>query len=44
MEKRSFKTADGKEQTFEQAKSLDPKVTVSRANGATVAEGVMPFG
>jgi hypothetical protein len=44
MEKRSFKTPDGKEHTYEQAKSLDPKVTIARANGEIVAEGVMPFG
>jgi len=43
-EKRSYKTADGQEQTYDWAPSLDPKVTIARANGEIVAEGVMPFG
>ncbi len=29
---------------YEQDVSLDPKVTIARANGEIVAEGVMPFG
>jgi hypothetical protein len=40
----TFKTADGKEQTFSRPQSLDPKVTIARTNGEIVAEGVMPFG
>jgi hypothetical protein len=40
----TFKTPDGKEQTYTRPLSLDPKVTVTRSNGEIVAEGVMPFG
>jgi len=43
-EKRTYKTPDGKERTYERAPSLDPKVTVARAGGEIVSEGVMPFG
>jgi hypothetical protein len=43
-EKRSYKTPDGQEMTYEQGVSLDPKVTIARANGEIVAEGTMPFG
>jgi hypothetical protein len=42
--KETFKTPDGKEQTYTRPLSLDPKVTIARASGAIVAEGVMPFG
>jgi len=44
VEKKTYRTPDGRERTYEQAPSLDPKVTVARANGEIVAEGVMPFG
>jgi len=44
VEKKTYKTPDGKDRTYERAPSLDPKVTVARANGEIVAEGVMPFG
>jgi hypothetical protein len=40
----TFKTPDGKERTYTRPLSLDPKVTIARANGEIVAEGVMPFG
>jgi hypothetical protein len=42
--KETFKTPDGKEQTYTRRLSLDPKVTITRTNGEIVAEGVMPFG
>jgi hypothetical protein len=35
---------DGAQYGYEQDLSLDPKVTIARANGEIVAEGVMPFG
>ncbi|MBN2133345.1 MAG: hypothetical protein JW741_27855 [Sedimentisphaerales bacterium] len=44
VEKKTYKTPDGQERTYERAPSLDPKVTVARTNGEIVAEGVMPFG
>jgi hypothetical protein len=43
-EKKSYKMPDGQEMTYEQGLSLDPKVTIARANGEIVAEGTMPFG
>jgi hypothetical protein len=43
-EKRSYKTPDGQEMTYEFGPSLDPKVTIARANGEIVTQGVMPFG
>ncbi len=43
-EKKSYKTPDGQEMTYEEGLSLDPKVTIARANGEIVAEGTMPFG
>ncbi len=36
-------SADGREYN-KRAKSLDPKVVITRADGEVVAEGVMPFG
>jgi len=38
------KTPDGQEFAASRPVSLDPKVTVSRADGEIVAEGVLPFG
>ncbi len=35
---------DGQERTFKRGRSLDPTVLITRANGETIAEGVMPFG
>ncbi len=35
---------DGTKHSYTQDLSLDPKVTIARANGEMVAEGVMPFG
>ncbi len=43
-EKKSYKMPDGQEMTYEQGLSLDPKVTIARADGEIVAEGTMPFG
>ena len=43
-EKKSYKMPDGQEMTYEEGASLDPKVTIARANGAIVTEGTMPFG
>jgi hypothetical protein len=43
-EKRSYKTPDGQDMTYEFGPSLDPKVTIARANGEIVAESTMPFG
>ncbi len=40
----TIKTTDGQERTISRPLSLDPKVTITRANGEMVAEGVMPFG
>ncbi len=40
----TIKTADGQERTINRPLSLDPKVTIKRANGEIVTEGVMPFG
>jgi hypothetical protein len=42
--RKQTKTADGKPLTYKRDLSLDPVVIVRRANGAKVAEGVMPFG
>ncbi len=43
-EKRRETTPDGQLSTSYVDVSLDPKVTIKRANGEIVAEGVMPFG
>ncbi len=43
-EKKEYATPDGQKRTFERDVSLDPKVIIMRADGETVAEGVMPFG
>jgi hypothetical protein len=40
----TIKTANGQERTISRPLSLDPRVTIKRANGEIVAEGVMPFG
>ena len=40
MIRRLYSVPEGQERRA----SLDPKVTVARANGEIVAEGVMPFG
>lgn len=37
-------TVDSRKRTVWRDVSLDPKVLITRANGDTVAEGVMPFG
>ena len=42
--KKTYKSADGKTQTYERNLSLDPKVTVRNSRGKQVAEGQMPFG
>jgi hypothetical protein len=42
--RKQTKDADGKPLGYERNVSLDPKVTITRANGEKVAEGVMPFG
>jgi hypothetical protein len=39
-----IKMPNGQERPFKRGRSLDPKVLITRANGETVAEGVMPFG
>jgi hypothetical protein len=46
MTRKETKTTivDGKPYQYEQNVSLDPTVTITRANGEKVAEGVMPFG
>jgi len=41
---KEFTDSDGTKHTFKQDKSLDPTVTIARADGSVVAEGVMPFG
>jgi hypothetical protein len=43
-EKKTYKTPDGQEMTYDEGRSLDPKVTIARANGEIIAEGTMPFG
>ena len=43
-EKRPYRTPFVQKPTYDWAPSLDPKVTITRANGAIVAEGVIPFG
>jgi hypothetical protein len=43
-QKKEYATSDGQKRTFERDVSLDPKVVITRADGETVAEGVMPFG
>jgi len=43
-EKKTYKTPDGQDMTYEFGPSLDPKVAIARANGEIVAEGTMPFG
>ncbi len=40
----TVKMLDGQERTFKRGRSLDPTVLITRANGETIAEGVMPFG
>ena len=42
--RKQTKDAEGKPLGYERNLSLDPKVTITRANGDKVAEGVMPFG
>jgi hypothetical protein len=42
--RKQSKGADGQPLGYERQLSLDPKVTITRANGDKVAEGVMPFG
>lgn len=41
---KEYTDAAGNKQTYTTQKSLDPAVTVTRADGEVVAEGVMPFG
>lgn len=41
---KEFKTPDGTTHTYKQDLSLDPTVTITRANGQQVAEGLLPFG
>jgi len=41
---KEYTTPDGKKERYTRDLSLDPKVTIARANGEMVAEGVMPFG
>jgi hypothetical protein len=43
-EKRTYKTPDGQEHSSDWSPSLDPKVTIARADGQIIAEGTMPFG
>ena len=43
-QKREYTTSNGQKRTIEIDKSLEPKVLITRADGETVAEGVMPFG
>ncbi|MHC4457109.1 MAG: hypothetical protein ACYS0I_08450 [Planctomycetota bacterium] len=43
-ETKEYEGPDGEKFSYEQNVSLDPKVTITRANGEKVAEGVMPFG
>ncbi len=42
--RKQTKDAEGKPLGYERSVSLDPTVTITRANGEKVAEGVMPFG
>ena len=42
--RKQSKGPDGQPLGYERQLSLDPKVTITRANGDKVAEGVMPFG
>jgi hypothetical protein len=45
MVDKEYKDSKGKViHTAKRAKSLDPKVVITRADGEIVAEGVMPFG
>ncbi len=41
---KEYTDTEGKKHTYQQDKSLDPTVVISRADGEVVAEGVMPFG
>lgn len=41
---KEYVNSDGTKHTYQQNKSLDPTVVISRADGEVVAEGVMPFG
>ncbi|NQV32038.1 MAG: hypothetical protein HQ515_05050 [Phycisphaeraceae bacterium] len=41
---KEFKTPDGSTERYKQDLSLDPTVTITRANGQQVAEGLLPFG
>jgi len=41
---KEFKLPDGTPRTYKQDLSLDPKVTIARADGEVIAEGVLPFG
>lgn len=43
-ERTGRRAADGKDETISRPVPLNPKVTIARANGEMVAEGVMPFG
>ena len=42
--RKQTKGPDGQPLGYERQLSLDPQVTITRANGEKVAEGVMPFG
>jgi hypothetical protein len=42
--RKQSKGPDGQPLGYERQLSLDPQVTITRANGEKVAEGVMPFG
>lgn len=42
--KKELNLGDGRTQSYETTKSLDPTVTIKNAAGQTVSEGLMPFG
>jgi len=43
-QEKEFKLSNGRTHTYKQDLSLDPKVTIARADGEVLAEGVLPFG
>ncbi|MCU0913213.1 MAG: hypothetical protein MUC88_01460 [Planctomycetes bacterium] len=43
-ETKLYTTPEGKEGAYEQAPALPPRVTIARADGEVVAQGIMPFG
>ena len=43
-QEKKYNLADGTTHTYKQDLSLDPKVTITGADGEVIAEGVLPFG